>query len=375
MDNPWMTAAWYDLVGGEVMGDIVRVVRKGRFIGWYVRYRDSDGRRKMRASHQLTKEHARRFLVEIEARIARGKIGMPEPAPAAPSTAQLIESFLCTYSRPRVKDLTDYRRNAQCALRRVLPLLGEKPADAIKTADIAKLRDALAARFSPASVRVTLAFLSTVFSWASKEGIVPQNPCRGVEPPRQRALLEFLNHADAARLLAHARDRDAGMHAMLAVALHCGLRKGELFGLRWRDVDLHARRIDVLRSGRKLPKGGKPRHLRLPSALLPILASWHTLCPKTPDALVFPVIRRGKASMGDSTDMLGLPALLAEAGCPRLLRPWHALRHTFASHFVMNGGNILALQKILGHSDIKMTLLYAHLSPDFLADEMERVRF
>ena len=357
------------------MGDIVRVVRKGRFIGWYVRYRDSDGRRKMRASHQPTKEHARRFLVEIEARIARGKIGMPEPAPAAPSTAQLIAGFLSTYSRPRVKDLTDYRRNAQCALRRALPLLGEKPADAIKTADVVKLRDALAATFSPASVRVTLAFLSTVFSWASKEGIVPQNPCRGVEPPRQRALLEFLSHADAARLLAQAREHDAGMHAMLAVALHCGLRKGELFGLRWRDVDLQARRIDVLRSGRKLPKGGKPRHLRLPSVLLPILASWQALCPKTPEALVFPVIRRGTASMGDSTDMLGLPALLAAAGCPRLLRPWHALRHTFASHFVMNGGNILALQKILGHSDIKMTLLYAHLSPDFLADEMERVRF
>jgi integrase len=46
----------------------------------------------------------------------------------------------------------------------------------------------------------------------------------------------------------------------------------------------------------------------------------------------------------------------------------HVLRHTFASHFMMNGGNILALQKILGHSDIKMTMRYAHLSPDFLEE-------
>lgn len=46
----------------------------------------------------------------------------------------------------------------------------------------------------------------------------------------------------------------------------------------------------------------------------------------------------------------------------------HILRHTFASYFIMNGGNILTLQKILGHSDIKMTMRYAHLAPDHLKD-------
>jgi len=43
----------------------------------------------------------------------------------------------------------------------------------------------------------------------------------------------------------------------------------------------------------------------------------------------------------------------------------HVLRHTFASHFVMDGGNLLALQRILGHSEITMTMRYAHLSPDY----------
>jgi integrase len=46
----------------------------------------------------------------------------------------------------------------------------------------------------------------------------------------------------------------------------------------------------------------------------------------------------------------------------------HGLRHTFASHFIQNGGNILTLQKILGHSSLAMTMRYAHLSPDHLAD-------
>ncbi len=48
----------------------------------------------------------------------------------------------------------------------------------------------------------------------------------------------------------------------------------------------------------------------------------------------------------------------------------HVLRHTFASHFMMNGGNILVLQRILGHTDIKVTLLYAHFAPDHLPEAL-----
>jgi len=46
----------------------------------------------------------------------------------------------------------------------------------------------------------------------------------------------------------------------------------------------------------------------------------------------------------------------------------HVLRHTFASHFMMNGGNILVLQRIVGHTDIKVTMRYAHFAPDHLSE-------
>ncbi|MEX5874409.1 tyrosine-type recombinase/integrase [Providencia hangzhouensis] len=49
----------------------------------------------------------------------------------------------------------------------------------------------------------------------------------------------------------------------------------------------------------------------------------------------------------------------------------HVLRHTFASHFMMNGGNILTLQKLLGHASIQQTMKYAHLSPDYLLDAIQ----
>ena len=73
--------------------------------------------------------------------------------------------------------------------------------------------------------------------------------------------------------------------------------------------------------------------------------------------------------------MLGLPRLLRAAGCRVLSHPWHALRHSFASHFVMSGGSMLTLSKILGHSRLETTMIYAHLAPDFLADEMDRLKY
>uniref|UniRef100_A0A5Q0TMT4 Tyrosine-type recombinase/integrase n=1 Tax=Vibrio algicola TaxID=2662262 RepID=A0A5Q0TMT4_9VIBR len=50
----------------------------------------------------------------------------------------------------------------------------------------------------------------------------------------------------------------------------------------------------------------------------------------------------------------------------------HVLRHTFASHFMMNGGNILVLRDILGHADIAITMRYAHFAPDHLSDAVTK---
>ena len=49
----------------------------------------------------------------------------------------------------------------------------------------------------------------------------------------------------------------------------------------------------------------------------------------------------------------------------------HVLRHTFASHFMMNGGNILVLQRVLGHASLQMTMRYAHLAPDHLQEVLK----
>lgn len=364
------------------MGDIVRLVRKGRFVGWYIRYKDADGQRRMRASHQETQAQARRFLLEVEGRIARGLIGIPEPAPPAPTVRELVERFLTEYNRPKVKDLEAYRRFARTALRRALPVLGELRADAVQSQQLERLRLALGKTHAPASVRGTLIYLGTMFGWAVKGKIVATNPLRGIEKPRADSSIEYLSRDEVHSLLA-LLDKlaatgtlfDRMRRACVHTALRTGLRRGELLGLRWQDLDLATRRLTIARSYRTTPKSGKPRHLRLPAALAPTLSAWLPECPRVPEGVVFPIVGGPRPRIGTREDLLDLPELLAAAGCRPMLRPWHALRHTFASHFVMSGGNLLALQQILGHSDISQTMAYSHLAPDFLAGEIDRLTF
>jgi integrase len=363
------------------MGEIIRKMKGDRFIGYYLRWYEG-GKRRQRASKQTLLTEARRMLREIEARVARGEAGIPERATAWPTVDELAARFLSEYRRPKVKDVDLYRRSARAALERALQHdrhLGAQHTHDVLSLQIARLRDNLERKFAPATVRITLAFLSRLFSWAMREGLAPCNPCQGVERPAAPSGLDFLSDVEVRALLdglaARATSTNGDMlHTCVALAIYTGLRKGELFGLRWSDVDLETRRLTVARSYRGLPKSGKLRHLRLPTRMVPLLRSWRAVCPQSPEGLLFP-IGRGATKVASKEVHLGLPGAMKELGLRPLPHPWHALRHTFASHYVMQGGNILALQKILGHADLRMTLIYAHLAPDFLDGEMDRLRF
>jgi len=377
MGSPWDRPQPFVVRSGRgaLMGEILK--RHGGFsIRWY-----EGGRRRVLATKQATHAEAKRMLLEIEARVARGQAGIPErrTASAWPTVAELFERFVSEYSRPKLKDVEQYRAHARSKMQKFLPLLGKLSAGQIQPADVAKARDVLLRRHAPGTVHVGLATLSVAFSWAMREGLAPANPCKGVERPAQTHSLDFLSRDEVQLLLQEAEARATDLrgrmlHVGIALAVHTGLRKGELFGLRWTDLDWETRRLTVARSYRSTTKSGKTRHLRLPAAVVPQLRSWRPHCPQSPEGLVLP-LGHNRMRRGGPETMLGLPRLLREIGLRPVKRPWHLLRHSFASHYMMQGGNILALQKILGHSDLKVTMIYAHLAPDFLGDEMDRVSF
>ncbi len=166
----------------------------------------------------------------------------------------------------------------------------------------------------------------------------------------------FLTDEKIARLLDACREsRNKLLLAMVTVDLHTGLRKGELLGLTWEQVDF-ARNVIAL--GRRT-KSGKGRDVPLNGSVY--------------DALV--PLRKAAGGHAATGRVWGEIQKIDTAYNAALLRAkildvdvnFHTLRHTFASHYVMRGGSLVKLQAILGHASIRTTQVYAHLAPDHLS--------
>lgn len=365
------------------MGRIIQRGTKKR-PRFYLRYTDPDGTQRTKAAKGATsKVHAQRMLAEIERRIMNGQLGIAEPTVAerahrSITIEQLGERFVAEYTNPKVKDIQVYRKSARSKLKvRIYPRIGTRAVASLDVNDMETLRDDLLKELEPASVTLTLAVLSKMVNWGLRKKLIDcANPMKGCVRPTAASSLEYLSKEEVTALLAYVAAEAPDMHAIVATGLYAGLRKGELLGLRWMDVRLDAGQFDVLRSYATRPKSNKPRHVPINPELAFILRAWRERCPATGEGLVFPVQdRSGAWGMGDQYDMLGLPDLLKAARCKLPEKPWHCLRHTFASHFMMSGGNILTLQKLLGHSTLVMTMRYAHLAPDFMAAEVARMSF
>lgn len=381
------------------MGSIAKIGDK-----LYLRYREADGKQRMKLARGCTtRAEAKVMLAEVERRVMLGQLGVPEPVEETPeelrrrtlTVRQLGAHFLGDVEGfpgyvPDLKDrehggLDAYRRQARSKLDvRIYPVLGDRLASSLRLIDVERLRDALLTGdgkerepLAPRSVTLTLAVISKMYTWGARAGLVDvANPAKGVSRPKASPSLDYLTAEEVANLLAAAEKRaetDAVIYPLVAAAVFTGMRKGELFGLRWRDVHLDAQRIDVERSYQGLPKSGQVRSLPLHPTLGPILRGWRERCPTTPEALVFPV--RGR--MATQYETLGLEALMTSAGChlPADGHVWHLLRHTFASHQVMAGVSLYDVQKLLGHSTPMMTQIYAKLSRDHLLEQVARMTF
>jgi integrase len=154
--------------------------------------------------------------------------------------------------------------------------------------------------------------------------------------------------------------------------VYTGLRRGEAVGLRWADVDLERRMISVRRSYGGQTKSSKHRVVPVPAELVAILRAYRLADPWKAE-LCFTNTSGEMISRNAKLEELFRDAL-ARVGLPRLRV--HDCRHVFASHFVMGGGDIFTLQRILGHSTPQLTSdTYAHLSPRHLAGEADRVAY
>ena len=199
--------------------------------------------------------------------------------------------------------------------------------------------------------------------------------------------------------------------SLLATAILSGLRKGELCGLQKSDVDLGRRLLTVRRSyQRPFPKSGQQRVVRIPEELVPFLefavatsrSEWlfpregGGMRPPTwkPEKVLQPALKRagivdgythvcrrkgcGHQEEQSDPDLRHCPVhgmKLWPKARVRHIR-FHDLRHTYGSVLLMLGANLVSVQRLLGHSDPKITeRRYSHFSPDFMLAEVNRLRF
>lgn len=253
--------------------------------------------------------------------------------------------------------------------------LGSSNIHQIRRSDIESLQSSLSKKgLQPKSTNKIMGVLKTLLNFAVRMDYLHASPMNGLaslKAPQRR--LEYLSEAEISQVLNHARFKP--YYPVIVTAINTGMRIGEILGLCWDSIRWDSESIEVSRSlsRYKLNERTKTSLIR------------HIPMNDTMKALLKDQFKNQKNPKFVFTDESGQPfrsdhfckrifhPLLEEAGVKKIR--FHDLRHTFASQFMMKGGNIYDLQKILGHTSVVMTQVYAHLSPQHLKKAIQIVNF
>jgi len=221
--------------------------------------------------------------------------------------------------------------------------------------DIKRVQSKLEKSLSPQTVKHVL----NLFTWIINFG-VKNNLCEGIsfhikKPSVNNLTTEDLSGSQIQALLkAIEADDNIQIKNLMKMALYTGMRRGELFKLKWDHVDFERGFIHI-----KDPKGGPDQVIPLNDAARDVLESH----PKSNSPYIFP----GDKGKQRVSCQAGVNKIKTAAGLPSKFRPMHGLRHVYASILASSGEvDMYHLQRLLTHKDPRMTQRYAHLRDDTL---------
>jgi integrase len=345
------------------MGSVIRRGSRDK-PRYFVKYKDIDGRWKMRLSKQSTKETASKYLAQIEARVANGKIGIEEPV-EVPLAGVLLEQWAETLTNRNAED--DRRRMKK----HLLPKFKKRHLQDITMTVLLDWIGEQRDRVSPAtkkriladgSIRHNLNLLSRFFSWAVERGHVGVNPVRqipqGKRPQQaQKRDVPWLQDDELVRKLMDALPEPIGL--MFYLGNRSGLRTGEAAGLRMSDLaELSEGSICVRYSyggPLKEDKNGIGKVKWVPAAedAEAVLGPWleaRRAAGAGPEDLVFPC-----ASRNGSWYRKEFIEHCWETTAPKLevkLTWYQATRHSFSSRCLKVGASLDEVSAALGHSSL-----------------------
>jgi integrase len=218
----------------------------------------------------------------------------------------------------------------------------------------------------PKTINLELGTLKAMFNLAMKWGYMDANPAKGVKPLRviERKTPRFLTKDELAILLKNA---PPDFRPVVEVLAHTGMRKGELANLQWRD-DFDREVVHVRAKEDWTPKTSE-REIPMSPIVKDVLLRLRG-GRKAKSALVF-TTKNGAPLNKLRERFMRLTKRCGMQDVTKL----HTLRHTFASHLVMAGVALPAVQKLMGHSDIQTTMIYAHLTQEHLRDAVRKLPF
>ncbi|HWP82849.1 MAG TPA: tyrosine-type recombinase/integrase [Bacteroidota bacterium] len=320
---------------------------------YHVSYRNDQGRWTSISTGTKSKSEANEFFSDLKERLAQRKqvISFSEYA------GRYLDYSLVNHSPASTEKV-------RLVTRRFLEIIGDKVLDRITPFDIEGYKTQRAKLVSPVSVNIELRTLKAMFSMAVKWDVVEKSPFRSVRfirvPERSPV---FLSSKDFERLLSVIQQD--WLKAICIFAANTGLRRGELINLRWISVDLERRLIKVQNSEEFSTKSKKERIIPLNLPAVKVLMS----LPHRGE-YVFTDISGAKLDPTTVSKSFREAAVAAELDSGI---KFHSLRHTFASWLIQNGASIYEVQKLLGHSSVVVTQIYAHLRLEELETAVNRI--
>ena len=242
------------------------------------------------------------------------------------------------------------------------PLLGNLPLKDIVPVHLEKLKKEMTDKGqSPRSIEYALALVRQVFNTARRLGIYAgESPTAKVKKPKvDNSRMRFLKPQEAEDLLNLLKTKSVDTHDMTLLALHCGLRFGEIAALTWQDVDLEKGTL-IIRDA----KAGS-RYAFLTEQATVMLKD---RIQGKPADYVFQKKGGGKVDRISHTFFRSVDELKLNDGIddPRLMICFHSCRHSYASWLIEQGEDLYTVQKLLGHKTNIMTQRYAHLAENKL---------
>ena len=323
---------------------------------WYVRF-TIDGKQWERSTGETDRDKALCKISEIVKDVSEEALYDSTKPKDRPLTLSGLVSEYTEYSKAHKEFSTHSKEESK--MKHILEAFGNRKLSQITPRDIERYMERRKQTAKPATANREFSLFRHMLSKAVDWGYLKDNPAKRVKPFKEPpGRIRFLSQDECERLLDACKCTE-GLYEIVLTALETGMRKGELMGLTWDNVDFDRKEIKLFKT-----KNNETRVIPIAEDLLPVLSG---LKAKSLSLLVF--ARPNGTPYGDPHHRFERVCRLTGIENFR----FHDLRHTFASYLAMAGHSAFTIQRLTGHKSIAMAQRYTHLSESHIRAAVDQL--